>query len=424
MSQTDRFGNPLDPSVGFARGALLGGSADEVRRLIQAGRVAADFVAREGGEKIAICTGNLRFFPVSPADLPTLCEEWVGPGLFGEDLRQTAIAHMGGKGSEAVAVINRTSAAIVATVLAHANGRPVLSLVAAGDRAHASVTRGARLAGVTVIDTHDLAAFEQQIATQRPELVVITTVTSELATLPDEMTREAVAVAQRAGCIVLLDEAYGARFRPVLLGGAPALSFGADLVVTNADKAGLSGPRAGVLCGTPTALVPVQAKASELGMEARAPIAVGAMRSLQGFRPELLIEEARDGRDLADALAARFGAERVSRSALGPKMDEQDVTEIALGIAGRTSTRRVPAEITAAVGMLMLRARGIVTVNTHGQPGGRVSIRLKPTSGAVARAGGAAAVAECLAAALDETAAHLEDTAWFSALLFGDPANG
>ena len=63
---TDRFGNALDPGVGYARGALLGGSADEVRRLTQAGGVAADFVAREGIDKIAICTGNLRFFPATP----------------------------------------------------------------------------------------------------------------------------------------------------------------------------------------------------------------------------------------------------------------------------------------------------------------------------------------------------------------------
>ena len=140
----DRFGNPLDPSVGYARGALLRASADEVRRLAQAGRIAADFVAREGMDKIAICTGNLRFYPVQPADLAEMCEEWVGPGLYGEELRQTAIAHMGGDGDEAAAVINRTSAGIVAAMLAHADGRPVLSLVPEGDRSHASVTRGCK----------------------------------------------------------------------------------------------------------------------------------------------------------------------------------------------------------------------------------------------------------------------------------------
>ncbi|WP_291733212.1 hypothetical protein [Leisingera sp. F5] len=417
---TDRFGNPIDPGVGYARGSLLQGSADEVRRLAQAGRVAAEFVAREGVDKIAICTGNLRFYPASAEDLSVLCEEWVGPGLFGEELRQTAIAHLGGQGHEAAAVVNRTSAGIVAAVLAHANGKPVLSLVPAGDRSHASVTRGAKLANAAVTEVHDMSGVEQALAADGPALMVITPVTSELAMLPDELIRAAAAAGKAAGCVVFMDDAYGARFRPVLHGGGASLSFGADLVITNADKAGLSGPRAGVLCGDPAALVPVQAKASELGLEARAPISVGAMRSLQGFTPDLLIEEAQDGQDLAAALEAVLGSGRVSRSALGPKVDEQDAMDIVLELAGKTGTGQMPAEVTAAVGMLMLRDKGIVTVNTHGQPGGRVSIRLKPTTGAVARAGGAAAVADCLVSALKETAAHLDDAEWFANLLFGE----
>ncbi|KIC27172.1 hypothetical protein RA24_16910 [Leisingera sp. ANG-M6] len=398
----------------------MAGSADEVRRLAQAGRAAAGFVEREGIEKIAICTGNLRFYPATPEDLSVNCEEWVGPGLFGEELRQTAIAHLGGRGDEAAAVVNRTSAGIVATVLAHAGGKPVLSLVPAGDRSHASVTRGAKLANAAVNEVHDLAGVEAALAADAPALMVITPVTSELAMLPDDLIRAAAAAGKATGCVVFMDDAYGARFRPVLHGGGASLTFGADLVITNADKAGLSGPRAGVLCGDPAALVPVQAKASELGMEARAPVAVGAMRSLQGFTPDLLIQEAKDGQDLAVALEAALGTERVSRSALGPKIDEQDAMEIVLEMAGKPSAARVPAEVTAAAGMLMLRDKGIVTVNTHGQPGGRVSIRLKPTSGAVARAGGAAAVAECLVTALRDVAAHLDDAAWFANLLFGE----
>jgi L-seryl-tRNA(Ser) seleniumtransferase len=416
----DRFGNDIDPGVGYARGSLLRGSADEVRRLAQAGRVAADFVAREGIDKIAICTGNLRFYPALAEDLSVNCEEWIGPGLFGEELRQAAITHLGGQGHEAAAVVNRTSAGIVATVLAHSGGKPVLSLVAAGDRSHASLLRGARLAGVAVREVHDLAGVKAVLAADAPALMVVTPVTSELSMLADDLILDAVAAGKAAGCVTFLDDAYGARFRPVLHGGGASLSFGADLVITNADKAGLSGPRAGVLCGDPAALVSVQAKASELGMEARAPVAVGAMRSLQGFMPELLIQEAQDGQDLAAALEEVLGAERVTRSALGPKIDEQDAMEIVLGMAGRDSAAMVPAEVTAAVGMLMLRDLGIVTVNTHGQPGGRVSIRLKPTSGAVARAGGAAAVAACLHGALREVAAHLEDPEWFAELLFGE----
>lgn len=417
---TDRFGNAIDPSVGYARGALLQSSADEVRRLAQAGRVAADFVAREGIDKVAICTGNLRFYPATPDDLNLLCEEWIGPGLFGEELRQAAIVHLGGQGHEAAAVVNRTSAGIVATILAHSAGRPVLSLVAHGDRSHASVLRGARLANVQVREVHDLDAMHQALAKDSPALFVITPVTSELSMLSDDLIRDAVAAGNKAGCVTFLDDAYGARFRPVLHGGGDSLSFGADLVITNADKAGLSGPRAGVLCGDPAVLIPVQAKASELGMEARAPVAVGAMRSLQGFAPDLLLQEAQDGQDLADALESALGVGRVSRSALGPKIDEQDAMDIILGMADSGKTDVVPAEVTAAIGMLMLRDKGIVTVNTHGQPGGRVSIRLKPTSGAVARVGGAMAVTDTLLSAMRQTANHLNDKAWFAATLFGE----
>ncbi|MEZ5888666.1 MAG: aminotransferase class I/II-fold pyridoxal phosphate-dependent enzyme [Paracoccaceae bacterium] len=416
----DRFGNELDPGVGYARGRLLASSADEVRRLRRAGQIAAEFVAREGMEKVAICTGNLRFFPATPADLPDLCEEWIGPGLYGEELREAAINHMGGDGSEGVAVVNRTSAGIVAAILALSGGQPVLSLVPGGDRSHASVPRGARLAGVPVVELHDLPELERMLAAHLSKLLIVTTVTSELAVLPDEVTAVAVKTARAAGCKVFLDEAYGARFRPVIQGGAPSLSFGADLVVTNTDKAGLTGPRAGVLCGAAEALVPVIARASELGMEARAPIAVGAMRSLQAFTPAMLLEEARDGLDLSEALEAVLGGAFVQRSALGPKIDEQDLFARVLELGGAQGSPRVPAEVAAAVGMLMLRDKGLVTVNTHGQPGGRVSIRLKPTSGAVRRAGGATAIATCLTAAMETVAAHLENEAWFSALLFGE----
>ncbi|WP_343563617.1 hypothetical protein [Kiloniella sp. b19] len=419
----DRFGNAISKSVGYARGSLLGESADEVRRLTQANRTAAGFVQQQGIEKVSIFTGNLRFYPVQAPDLPALCEEWVGPSLYAEELRDAAIKHMGGKGDEAATVINRTSAGIIATVLAHAKERPVISLVPENDRSHASVTRGAKLAAIPVIDAYQLPEFKRLLAAHLPRLVVITTVTSELSVLQDDVIARAVHMAKQAGATVLLDEAYGTRFRPVLCDGAPSLSFGADLVITNADKAGLSGPRAGVLCGSREALLPVQAKAAELGMEARAPVAVGAMRSLQNFSPDLLVQEARDGQALADAIADVINPDFVSRSALGPKIQEEDAMEAVLKIAGTETTGRVPAEITAAIGMILLRDRGIVTVNTHGQPGGRVSIRLKPTINAVTRAGGAEAIAGALLAAMQETAANLEDDKWFSALLFGDTQN-
>ena len=416
----DRFGNAIDVNVGYARGSLLRSSADEVRRLRQAQRVAGERVHAHGPDSIGIFTGNPRYFPLQPEDLDTLCEEWVGPGLFADDLKAAAVDHLGGRDDHAAAVFNRTSAGIVATVLALANGKPVVSVVPVGDRSHASVIRGCRLAQVPLVEVFAGADVAAAMESHTPALVVVTTVTSTLARMTDADADAAIHAARVAGATVLMDEAYGARLRPVLHDGAKSLMLGGDLAITNADKAGLSGPRAGVMAGRADAVVAALAKASELGMEARAPVAAGALRSLQAFDPKLLREEARDGQAISDALVARFGERVVYRSDLGPMLDEQDVTAILLRRLGRERIGLVPAEVTAAVGMVMLRDNGVLTVNTHGQPGGRVSIRLKPTAGAVARAGGADALAGALDAALETVASHIDDNTWVSALLFGE----
>lgn len=414
----DRFGNPIDPSVGFARGRHLSSSADEIRRLRHAQAVAARVVAERGIGAIGIFTGNPRYFPLRPDDLDTYCEEWVGPGLFAGELAEAGIAHFGG--GDTVAVMNRTSAGIVAAILALSGGRPVVSVVPDGDRSHASVQRGCRLAGVPLVEIAGSEDPARLIAAQAPALVVVTSVTSTLARLPDDETRRAVAAAKAAGACVFMDEAYGARLRPVLHGGAPSLALGADFAITNADKAGLSGPRAGILCGASGPVLATLAKASELGQEARAPIAAGAMRSLQNFDPEHLRAEARDGRAIADALAGRWGEEALTRTDLGPMLGEQEVMARVLALAGRERASLVPTEVTAAIGMILLRDHGVLTVNTHGAPGGRVSLRLKPTAGALDAVGGAAALAVALDDAVSAVAGRLEDAAWIARLLFGE----
>ena len=416
----DRFGNPIDPSVGYARGRFLSSSAAEIRRLRHAQSVAAQVVSERGIDAIGIFTGNPRYFPLKPEDLATYCEEWVGPGLFSGDLAQVAIQHFGG--GETVAVMNRTSAGIVAAVLALAEGRPVVSVVPDGDRSHASVARGCTLAGVNLVELESSSDPAPTLAQHAPALVVITTVTSSLARMTDDQTRHAIAVAKSSGATVFMDEAYGARLRPILHGGALSLAMGADFAITNADKAGLSGPRAGILCGATGPVLATLAKASELGQEARAPIAAGAMRSLQAFDPEGLQTEARDGRSIADALRATWGEDIVHRSDLGPMLDEQDVMARVLEQAKLPEANIVPAEATAAIGMILLRDYGVLTVNTHGAPGGRVSLRLKPTAGAVTAVGGQNALVSALNNAVALVADRICDEAWFAATLFGENA--
>ena len=420
-AQTDSFGNPIDPTVGFARGSIIRSSIDEALRLRHGQAVAARRVKMLGAESIGVFTGNQRDFPIRPEDIATLCEEWVGPGLEAEELRQVAIGHMGARGDDAVAIFNRTSAGIIATIAALAKGRPVVSVVPPKGRSHASVVRGAKIAGVPVHEVQGDNEWLKVIEAQRPALVVITTVTSSLERLEDHITLEVGQYARALGAKVFLDEAYGARLRTVLHGGRLSLQLGADIAVTNCDKAGLSGPRAGVLVGRAELVTAAAAKGAEFGMEARAPITAAVLRSLQKYQPEDLRQESAAGQKLADALAQKMGADLVQRSDLGPMVEEDAVLRVLLKIAGRESEQPavVPCEATSALGMVLLEDHGILTVNTHGQPGARVSLRLKPTLDALGRTGGFDAVVSAVMQALDKVAAVIHDRDAIAQLILG-----
>jgi L-seryl-tRNA(Ser) seleniumtransferase len=414
----DGHGNDIDPQVGYARGPIIGSSVQEALRLHQGQRLATARVLAHGPSSIAVFTGNQRDFPIRAEDLPGLCEEWVGPGIVADDLQKVAVAHMGGHENDQVAVFNRTSAGIIATIAALSERRPVVSFVPRGGRSHASVIRGCGISNAQLVEIDDLGKLPLAVEKHSPALVVITTVTSSLESLEQADIEAAVGIAQRGNAIAFLDDAYGARIRPVLHGGRLGLQSGADLSITNCDKAGLSGPRAGVIVGRPGVVTRAQAKGSEFGMEARAPIVVGALRSLERYSPEMLLEEARAGKELAAALAAAMGP-RVAASDLGPVVDENDVLSMLLEMTGAARVDVVPAEATAALGMILLRDHGILTTNTHGQPGARVSLRFKPTLDALPRIGGIENVVKAVQTSFATLAPIIGDTAQVSELVIG-----
>ena len=75
------------------------------------------------------------------------------------------------------------------------------------------------------------------------DLLMVTPVSSELDAIPNPDLERAIEWSAANGVTCLIDDAYGARFRPVLLGGPKSLEMGAGLAVTNSDKVGLDGPR-------------------------------------------------------------------------------------------------------------------------------------------------------------------------------------
>ncbi|OZI72357.1 selenocysteine synthase [Bordetella genomosp. 12] len=395
---------------------------EERQRLVHGQRIATQRLTEMGSESIGVFTGNLRAFPMQAERMPVLCDEWTGPGLIDEAFQDAGVNHLGGaRPRHSAALFNRTSGGLIAAIGALSGGRPVVSAVPEGSKSHASVPRGCYAARVDLVECDTVEEFGDAIRVQQPALTLITTVSSNLDRLDEDVIAGMVKMAVDAGTICLVDDAYGARIRPILHNGTHALVMGAHLVITNCDKAGMIGPRAGLLVGLDALVQRVAAKAAEFGSEARAPIVAAVTESLGIFESAWLREEAGLGQQLTELFEQEFGAERVQRSDLGPIIVEDDVFAMVLERAGLQpgDTSLVPAEVTSALGAILLRDHGVLTTNTHGQPGAKASLRLRPTPDGIARLGGLATVVNALSTSLDTLAPLVSDPGLVSQLILG-----
>lgn len=374
----DGFGNAIDNSVGYARGRILSSGLDEVARLRHAQSRTAAWIDRHGRSSVRFLTGSSRHFAVSTGDPGLLCNEWLGPGYHTAQLQQLAAQHLGGSDGDAFVILNRTTAAIVATLACCAQDAWMVSVVPDGGRSHPSVRRGAALARAAFREGTVADVLGGELRATRPAVVVVTTVSSALQRIEDDEIRAVVEWAHDRSAIVLLDEAYGARLRPVFFGGRRSLELGADLAVTNSDKAGLDGPRSGILGGRADLVARVFAWASERGMEARAPLSAAVVCCLRDYRADALRDAARRGQEITRRLSDTLGP-IVTGTVLGPKVHEDDVLR---QLTDSSRPAVTPGEATAALGLLLVDHHGIVTANSHGQPGASASLRLKPVSSA------------------------------------------
>ena len=404
----DRFGNPIDRGVGYARGTILRGPVDEVRRRSRALALLRTRIDERGRGAVFNFTGHRREFSVGGRDLEEgLAEEWSGAACLATPLLEHTRRHFAAPWGIEAAVFNRAAAGIVALILAVGTGGRIVS-VAPRARAHTSVLRGAELAGAH-LDRRGPEELPGD-AFRNASLAVITRITSELEIMSADSTRRVIEAARDAGCPTLLDDAYGARIGPELLGQPKALELDADAAITSCDKAGLGGPRAGLMAGDPDLVTAALATGSEFGLEARGPIQLGVLRALQSFAPASLRADAEAGAGITAGLRAKFEHGRVRETIMGPTIAEEDVLSI-LDERGPVDSRLVPVEATSLLGMVLLERFGVLTGNVAERPGARVSLRLRPTIEEVARLGGVDAVVGVVDRAIDgatEVAADLD----------------
>lgn len=426
MAKRDRFDNGLDDAVGYARGSILRGAQDECRRGRHAARLILARLEEGGIDSLHNLTGNQSRFPIAPDDVATLQDEAVGGAWWLHHLEDLALSHLRARAGDRAGLFNRTSAGIIASVAALTSPGDTTLSVVPGVPSHPSVRKGTALASATLLEVASLEELAACLSSTRGSLVVVTGVSSELATMAGDVFVGAIRMAQRASRLVLVDDAYGARLRTVLEGQPGAREAGADLVITSTQKAGLQGPRAGLLVGQSELVQTALTKGMEYGLEARAPITLGAVRALEHYRPDHLLDEVMTGQQLSRAFVAQFGVARVSETALGPMISEEDV--LAMALERRAAPVQVPAvvpaEAAAALGMLLLTRAGILTVCALGMPGARTSLRLRSSPEEIEQLGGAQAVAGAVDACIHELASIVDRTDILRALILGDPANG
>jgi L-seryl-tRNA(Ser) seleniumtransferase len=250
---------------------------------------------------------------------------------------------------------------------------------------------------------------------------VLTRLAVTYEALPEEDLHRVVDLAHSRGLLVVLDDAGGARVGPAVLGQPRTLELGVDLGATGMDKYGLAGPRVGLLGGRADLVARVRARAFELGSECRPMLYPAVVRSLEGYRPELVRELVASTREVGQALRERLG-DWVEHTPFITRLPGEAIRAELARRAGAGSVELAAIEATAALAMVLLRDHGLLTVHFAGMPPGTAALLIKflPAS-TIAAVGGARAFAAAVDDSLDEAAKVVTDPAALRRLLCGDP---
>jgi L-seryl-tRNA(Ser) seleniumtransferase len=406
--------------VGYARGKILSSSLAEAKRRERAMDIIRIRAAKQGKSSFYNLTGLHRDYPI-PSNKINWAEEWIGPAFYWDELVRLAKEHFGGGAEHDVAVFNRCSAGIIAACLALAKPQSTVLSVVPGKRSHPSIGRGARLANARQIQANTISEVEACISTDDVSLVVITGVSSELEVIAEDVLLEVIRLTKTKKVPVFLDDAYGTRLRPIIYDQPKTLQTGADIGVTACDKAGLSGPRAGLMVGRADLIERVVTRAGELGLEARPPLSLGVWASLNKFDPANLRREVEFGQTFYDHLIERFGKDKIIKSGLGASIPAENVMELVQLLRDdNEKLSLVPAEITAGIGMYWLERYGIISVNALGQPGASIWLRFKSDPLEAERFGGAAVLLEAIDDALQFVADKAMSPSTMRRLILGE----
>ncbi|WP_321422083.1 TIGR03576 family pyridoxal phosphate-dependent enzyme [uncultured Methanobacterium sp.] len=342
---------------------LICSSLDEVKRRESAFRFIATTVNQEGRSSLYDLSGLAGGFPVKKSDLPFL-ETYSGPAIFELSLQKEGKKHLGG---EKVAAFNRTSAALLATILALVKpGEEVLHYLPELP-SHPSIPRSAKLQGASYAEFDNIEDFQ---LSEKTSLVIITGSTMDHQVIPLDDFEKIIQISHKKQVPVLVDDASGARIRTVIYNQPRAMDMGADLVVTSTDKL-MNGPRAGLMAGKTELIDRVKEKAHQFGLEAQPPVVAGIVRALEGFNPQKLLNSM-DRRDKLSIIVGNV-LTGVKKTPTGFMISASNLKKEI--IPNEDDESLSDRELATLMAMVLLKEHHIITIPALGMPGVSTTIR-------------------------------------------------
>lgn len=372
----DRFGNVIDPTVGYARGAVITDEVAESLRQQRAYAIIRERYRKHGDAGVFNLTGLIRAFPFEDGDEEAMRSYVHFIARSGDELERLAIARMGGHEAKHDGFLaTRITAGMLAAMLTIIRpGDRVVSLVAA-DRSHPSVRQGVVVAQGAFEEFTEIEAFENAVAGGvAPRAVVFTTISPSKNHLPQSIIERGAAAARLRGALVILDDAHMAA-RISLHDEAGGLAVAdADLAVWSLDKH-LGGPRSGFIAGKREIIRNVKARALALGVEAQLGQYIAGCHAVAAFDPAPIRAAAKMSESIRDALQAETEG-KIYLAGAGVAVGGEDFLELALHRSNTSASSVVPIEAVAFASMRILEKHGGVMIPAVGMPGAACTFRI------------------------------------------------
>ncbi len=349
---------------------LIDNDLDELQKRESALTYIEVRLKKKGRHNLFDLTGLSGGFLLKKDDLELL-ETYVGPAVFEKMLDKYGKDHLGG---EKVLGFNRTSAGILATILALVKKDSTVVHYLPELPSHPSIPRSTKLVGAEYLEFDRLDDFHLP---ENTSLVIITGSTMDHKVIPVEEFQIIIKETHKSSTSppLMVDDASGARLRTAIFKQPSAWDLGADLIITSTDKL-MKGPRGGLMAGKSSLISKIKSKAHQYGLEAQGPILAGMVRALQEFHPENISGSLEKKRELLRYLKREW--EGFKETPTGVMISAAD---IALEMDKRNiKTSLTDRDLAFLWAMLLLKGYGIITIPAVGMPGASPTLRIDLTS--------------------------------------------